>query len=131
MWKLNSALFALAKLYAWSSAVQRIAAVRVVPAALPHLPAFSGVTSLNHCVNDGRVKSLTLPSHLSLPYSGNCASASAGPSAGATSAAATTASLARRMTALPAVRVRYIASPPDRVMPSALEGADVAPPNEP
>src|SRR3954464_5557192 len=115
-WKLNFKPFVLAKVYAWSSAVQRIAAVRVVPAALPHLPAFSGVTSLNHCVNEGRVKSLTLPSHLSLPYSGkpgaDCASPSPGPREVAPSAAATPTSLARRMTALPAVRVRYIASPP-------------------
>src|SRR3954465_1307607 len=112
-WKLNLKPLVLAKVYAWSSAVQRIGAVRVVPAALPHLPAFSGVTSSNHCVNEGRVSSLTLPSHLSLPYSGNCASASAVTSEVATTAAATTASVARRMTTPPATRVRYIASPPD------------------
>ena len=44
-----------------------MAAVRVVPAALPHLPAFSGVTWLKYWVNRGRVNSLTLPSHLSSP----------------------------------------------------------------
>ena len=44
-----------------------MAAVRVVPAALPHLPAFSGVTWLKYCVNSGRVSSLTLPEPLVLP----------------------------------------------------------------
>src|SRR3954447_22621717 len=109
-WKLNFKPFVLAKVYAWSSAVQRIAAVRVVPAALPHFPAFSGVTSLNHCVNEGRVNSLTLPSHLSLPYSGkpgsDCASASGVASAAPARAAITTH---------PAMPVRYTASPPDWV----------------
>ena len=37
-------LLVCAKLYAVSRLPQRMAAVRVVPAALPHLPAFSGVT---------------------------------------------------------------------------------------
>src|SRR3954453_23447653 len=96
MWKLNRYPFDLAKLYAWSSAVQRIAAVRVVPAALPHLPAFSGVTSLKYWGNSGCVKSLTLPSHLSFPQIGNagpdCAAATppvvAAPSAATAAAAA-------------------------------------------
>ena len=50
-----------------SEAEKPITAVRVVPAALPHLPAFSGVISLKYCVNSGFVSSLTPPSHLSLP----------------------------------------------------------------
>ena len=63
---MNGKPLALAAATAWSSWFQRIAAVRVVPAATPHLPPFSGVTWLKYCVNSGRVNSLMLPSHLSL-----------------------------------------------------------------
>src|SRR3954471_19609491 len=99
-----------------------MAAVRVVPAALPHLPAFSGVTSLKYCVNSGRVSSLTLPSHLSFPKTGNACPAA--PDGTTKRAAATTAA-----TAPPVRRVRCIApSPPqladangDRVLSYALD----------
>ncbi len=77
-------------------------------AALPHLPAFSGVTSLKYCVNSGRVSSLTLPSHLSFPNTGNaCPAAPDGTTKSATATMATTAP--------PVRRVRCIApSPPLR-----------------
>src|SRR6476659_10052264 len=86
-----------------------MAAVRVVPAALPHLPAFSGVTWLKYCVNSGRVSSLTLPSHLSFPSTGNACPAA--PDGTTRRAAATTAA-----TAPPVRRVRCISpSPPPLV----------------
>src|SRR4051812_7681391 len=92
MWKLNRYPFDFANVYAWSSWVKRIAAVRVVPAALPHLPAFSGMTWLKYCANSGWVYSFAAPRNLSLPRSGNpvWACADAAPTSAATAMASVT-----------------------------------------